>query len=63
VQLMTRRAGDGGPPWDWLENHPRLIAADVQQLRGWYTAAYSEQRVPLERLHNLIIRTERQLAA
>jgi hypothetical protein len=63
VQLLTHRAGDGGPPWEWLENHPRLVAADVQQLRGWYTAAYSEQRVPLERLHNLIIRTERQLAA
>jgi hypothetical protein len=50
-------------PWEWLENHPRLAAGDVQQLREWYADAYSERRVPLLRLHNLIIRTERQLTA
>jgi hypothetical protein len=35
----------------------------VRQLREWYAGAYSDQRVPLARLHNLIVRTERQLAA
>jgi hypothetical protein len=35
----------------------------VQQLKDWYAQAYSDRRVPLTRLHNLIVRTERQLAA
>lgn len=52
-----------GLPWDWLESHPRLRRADVQQLKDWYTRAYSGQQVPLAGLHNLIVRTERQLAA
>jgi hypothetical protein len=50
-------------PWEWLESHPRLKRADVLQLREWYASAYSDQRVPLLRLHNLIVDTERQLAA
>ncbi len=60
-----RRSGTqaGSPPWQWLEQHPRLSRADVQQLREWYADAYSDRRVPLTRLHNLIVRTERQLAA
>lgn len=49
--------------WDWLENHPQLARADVSQLREWYAEAYSDRAVPLARLHNLLIRTERQLAA
>jgi len=59
------RRGDGGPgpPWDWLERHPRLARADVQQLKDWYAQAYSDGRVPLTRLHNLIVSTERRLAA
>jgi hypothetical protein len=63
LQAGTRRGGDGGAPWDWLEHHPRLARADVQQLKVWYAAAYSERRVPLTRLHNLLVRTERRLAA
>ena len=58
-----RGASYDGPPWDWLENHPRLARADVQQLKNWYADAYSDRRVPLARLHNLIVRAERQLAA
>ncbi len=50
-------------PWEWLEHHPRLRRADVQQLKDWYAQAHSDRRVPLTRLHNLIVRTERQLAA
>ena len=49
--------------WDWLENHPQLARADVRQLREWYAEAYSDRAVPLARLHDLLVRTERQLAA
>jgi hypothetical protein len=59
----ARRAAGGGPPWEWLEEHPRLTRADVMQLREWYADAYSDRHVSLLRLHNLIVRTERQLAA
>jgi hypothetical protein len=48
--------------WEWLESHPRLSRADVRQLRAWYESAAQNRRVPLMRLHNLIVRTERQLA-
>jgi hypothetical protein len=54
---------DADPPWEWLEQHPRLAPEDVRQLKVWYAGAYSDQRVPLTRLHNLIVRTERRLAA
>lgn len=54
---------DPSPYWDWLENNPRLARADVAQLRAWYADAYSDTRVPLTRLHNLIVRTEMQVVA
>jgi hypothetical protein len=64
LSARTHRGAQGaGLPWEWLEHHPRLTRADVQQLRDWYARAYSDQRVPLTALHNLIVRTERQLAA
>ena len=63
LQRLSGKSVAEGPPWEWLENHPRLSADDVRQLRTWYADAYSERRIPLERLHNLIVRTERQLAA
>jgi len=55
-------AADPARLWQWLENHPRLPRADVQQLREWHAAACGGRSVPLIRLHNLIVRTERQLA-
>ncbi len=57
-----RAAEDPARLWQWLEQHPRLTRADVQQLHEWQAAAGAGRRVPLIRLHNLIIRTERQLA-
>lgn len=54
---------DPSPYWEWLENNPRLARADVAQLRSWYADAWSDRRVPLARLHNLIVRTETQIAA
>ena len=50
-------------PWEWLANHPRLAAVDVRQLRQWYADAYADRRVPLVRLHNLLLATEGRLAA
>ena len=50
------------PPWEWLERQPRLARADLAQLRAWYADAWSDRRVPLTRLHNLMVRTERQIA-
>ena len=60
----TMGAGTADPArlWEWLENHPRLPRAQVQQLREWYAAAGANRNVPLIRLHNLILSTERQLA-
>jgi hypothetical protein len=57
------RPQDPGTLWEWLDNHPRVDRADVQQLRVWYAAAHADQRVPLLRLHNLILSTQRQIAA
>ena len=48
--------------WEWLEQHPRLKPSDVRQLKDWYTRACAGERVPLARLHNLMVRTERLLA-
>lgn len=54
--------GDG-PPWQLIEQHPGIARADLERLREWYAAAHSDGRIPLGRLHNLMIRIERQLAA
>lgn len=54
---------DLSPYWEWLENNPRLVRADVEQLRTWYADAWSGRRVPLVRLQNLIVKTETQIAA
>ncbi len=48
--------------WERLEHEPRLARADLERLRGWYERAYAGERVPLKRLHNLIVHIERQLA-
>ncbi|GAC1695906.1 MAG: hypothetical protein PVS2B3_06780 [Steroidobacteraceae bacterium] len=61
--LRRRGSQDGDPPWEWLKEHPRLQRAEVLQLEEWYAEAYSDQRVPLRQLHNLIVRMERQLTA
>jgi hypothetical protein len=62
-RTLREPTSDPSPYWDWLENNPRLARADVAQLRTWYADAYSDGRVPLMRLHNLIVRTEMQIAA
>jgi hypothetical protein len=66
LQRARRAAGRNDPDetqlWEWLESHPRLTRADVLQLRAWRESAGHNRRVPLIRLHNLIVQTERQLA-
>jgi hypothetical protein len=44
-------------PWEVLEGHSRLAAADLGQLK----AAYAGSRIPLHKLHNLLVRIDRQL--
>jgi hypothetical protein len=61
--LHDDRSVEEATLWAWLEQHPRLASADVAQLKSWYAQAYADQKVPLVRLRNLIVRTERLLTA
>ncbi|MGP8034124.1 MAG: DUF4350 domain-containing protein [Steroidobacteraceae bacterium] len=63
VARRIPRSEAAASPWELLEHHPRIARADFERLREWYAAAHSPGRVPLTRLHNLMIRIERQLAA
>jgi hypothetical protein len=47
-------------PWELLEHQTRIPPADLQQLKSWYSQL-GTSRVPLTRLHNLIVRINRQL--
>jgi hypothetical protein len=47
-------------PWEMLEHQSRIASADLQQLKSWYSQL-DTARVPLIRLHNLIVRINRQL--
>lgn len=59
----TGRPGSAAAPlWRWLEEHPHLGHGEARQLREWHAAAHANRRVPLIRLHNLIVHTERQIA-
>jgi hypothetical protein len=55
------RLRDSGAPWEYLERHPRVAPADLDQLKGWYADSLAARRVPLDRLHNLIARLDRQV--
>ena len=58
AELFVQRVGG----WDALARHPRLAQSDLLQLRAWYTAAQAQRRVPLVRLHNLIVKIEGHLS-
>jgi hypothetical protein len=47
-------------PWELLERSSRLAVADLTQLKAWHSQL-DHSRVPLVRLHNLMIRIDRQL--
>ncbi len=55
------RLREAGAPWDYLERHPRVSPADLEQLKGWYADALAARRIPLDRLHNLLARIDRQV--
>ena len=64
-RVGTAMGADAAEParlWESLENNPRLTRLDVEKLREYYAAACANRDVPLMQLHNLILRTERQLA-
>jgi hypothetical protein len=64
ARLSARAGGRRGErvPWDLLERNPRVAPADVEQLKAWYAEAHAARRVPLQRLHNLLVRIDRQMA-
>ena len=62
---VTARAGGrrgDSVPWDVLERSPRVAPADIEQLRAWYAEAHASRRIPLQRLQNLLMRIDRQMA-
>jgi hypothetical protein len=54
---------ESGPPWELLERHAGISSADLRQLEAWYADACAARRVPLQRLHNLIVKIDRHLTA
>jgi len=63
-RVSARAGGQRGDvvPWDLLERSPRVVAADVEQLKTWYAEAHASRRVPLLELQNLLVRIDRQMA-
>jgi hypothetical protein len=61
TKRMPARAAPGDP-WEYLHTCARIAAQDLAQLRQWHTQACAGERVPLVRLHNLILRIDRQMA-
>ena len=47
-------------PWQFLERQSRIAAADLTQLKLWHSQV-GRARIPLGRLHNLMVRINRQL--
>lgn len=63
-RVRERLPADGArrsPPWEFLEGHPGIAAAELRQLKQWYAAACESRRVPLMHLHNLIQKIDRHL--
>jgi hypothetical protein len=53
---------DDTDPWKYLERHPRVARADIEQLKVWYADARASRRVPLRKLQNVMVRIHRQIA-
>jgi hypothetical protein len=51
------------PPWEALERLAGVSAEEVRQLQDWYSEACAARRVPLGRLHNLLVKIDRHLSA
>jgi hypothetical protein len=64
-ERVNARAGgrrNDSVPWDVLERSPRVTPTDLDQLKTWYAEAHASRRVPLQRLQNLLVRIDRQMA-
>jgi hypothetical protein len=53
---------DDATPWGYLERHPRVARADIEQLKVWYADTRASRRVPLLKLQNVMVRIHRQIA-
>jgi hypothetical protein len=62
VRSYSADTGGATEPWDYLERHPRVARADIEQLKLWYADARASRRVPLRKLQNVMVRIDRQLA-
>jgi len=61
---VHRRLGqpeDGSAPWEWLERQPRVVAADLAQLRNYLGRLQAGRRVDLRRVHDLAVKLREQL--
>jgi hypothetical protein len=61
VEVGPSTAIAGADVCEFLERHTRVAPADVQQLRVLQAQLGTTRRVPLARLHNLLVRINRQL--
>ena len=55
--------GKSVSPWELLERQASIPSADLRQLKDWYADACASRKVPLQRVHNLIVKTDRHLDA
>jgi hypothetical protein len=55
--------GKSVSPWELLERQAGIPSADLRQLKDWYADACASRNVPLQRLHNLIVKIDRHLTA
>jgi uncharacterized protein DUF4350 len=62
-QHLPAARAKGNPPWEALERLAGVSAGDLRQLQDWYSDACAGRRVPLGRLHNLIVKIDRHLTA
>jgi hypothetical protein len=62
-QQLPAAREKSSPPWEALERLAGVSAEEVRQLQDWYSEACAARRVPLGRLHNLLVKIDRHLSA
>ena len=63
IDLFALRIRSAGELWEFLERNPRVGEAELLQLRRWARAAAAGHRVPLVKLHNLLLSLESRLGS
>ena len=62
ARWQARGSGAGADSvWQWLAQQPAIAAAQLEQLRHWYTDAHRQRRVPLRNLQHLLQQIDRQI--